>query len=141
MFDYCVLCLFVGTSYATEPDLPEATTIELAILPLVPAQHQESEDPLLLGDDDDDNYDGHTEGPAATAAPKTEAAAPLKPKKQKVTHQDIQAMQLEVLKVEKNKIDLEVENLKLANQKLKLEIDALKAKKHSVNSGVASPTI
>lgn len=124
----------VGTSYATEPDFQEATTIELAIVPLVPAQHQEIEDPLLLGDDDDDdNDDGHTGGPAATAAPNTEPAAPPKPKKQKVTHQDIQAMQLEVLKVEKNKIDLEVENLKLANQKLRLDIEALEAKKHSVN--------
>lgn len=42
--------------------------------------------------------DDHAEGPA-TAMP--EPAAPPKPKKRKVTHQDIQAMQLDVLKVEK----------------------------------------
>ena len=38
-------------------------------------------------------------------------------------------MQLDVLHVEKIKIDLEVENLKLINQKLKLELEELIARK------------
>ena len=38
----------VGTGFATEPGLPEGTTLELAIVPLIPTQHQlETEDPLM----------------------------------------------------------------------------------------------
>ena len=50
-----------------------------------------------------------------------------------MTHQDIQAMQFDVLKVEKQKIDLEVENLKLIKEKLKLEIEDLKARNSHVH--------
>ena len=118
----------VGTGFATEPNLPEGTTLELAIVPLISTQHQlETEDPLMMGDDDVDIAEGAT-ADLSNAEPKSEPAATPKPKKRKVTHQDIQAMQLEVLKVERNKIEAEVENLKLVNQKLKLEIEELRLK-------------
>ena len=54
-------------------------------------------------------------------------------KKRKVSQQDIQKMQLDVLNVVKVKIGLEVENLKLINTKLKLELEELKARKQSPN--------
>ncbi len=118
----------VGTGFATEPGLPEGTTLELAIVPLIPTQHQlETEDPLMMGDDDIDIAEG-ARADLSNAESKSEPAATPKPKKCKVTHQDIQAMQLEVLKVERNKIEAEVENLKLVNQKLKLEIEELRLK-------------
>ena len=103
-----ILCI-LGARFATEPGLPESTDMELEIVPLIPEQYQlETEvdggDPLMLEDDDDND-----ESPAAES--KNEPAVPPKPKKRKVTHQDIQAMQLEVLTVEKSKINLEVENL------------------------------
>lgn len=93
--------------------------------PLEDDHETDPDDSLQLGnnhaDDDDDD-----EGPATLNIKPT---APPKSKKQKVTHQDIQAMQFDVLKVEKHKINLEVEKLKLIKEKLKLEIEDLKAKK------------
>ena len=78
------------------------------------------DDPIQLGNDHaDDDDDDNNEGPAALNIKLT---APPKSKKRKVTHQNIQTMQLEVLKVEKYKIDLEVENLNLIKEKLKLKI-------------------
>lgn len=45
--------------------------------------------------------------------------------KRKVSTQDIQKMQVEVLNLEKEKISLEIENMKLIQKKLKLEIQQL----------------
>ena len=116
---------------------PEVATIEVQILPApdpndpfnIPPpleDDDEPDDPFQLGNDHDDD----NEGPAAMT---TEPIAPPKSKKRKVTHQDIQAMQLEVLKVEKQKINLEVETLMLIKEKLKLEIEHLKVKSSHVN--------
>ena len=82
---------------------------------------------MLLGDDDacDDNAVARQAAPRPK--PTVPAAAP-NPRKRKETHQDVQAMQLEVLEVEKSKIGLEVETWKLTNEKLRLEIDTLKVK-------------
>ena len=94
----CTLCIHIlGTTCVTEPNLPEATVVDLTNVPLLQAEHHfEDEDPLLLGDVEDYD-DEHAVGPAI---PKPEPAS-LKPKKRRVTYQDIQAMQLGVLKVEK----------------------------------------
>ena len=54
-------------------------------------------------------------------------------KKRKVSTQDIQRMQLEVLTLERKKIELEVENMQLANQKLRLEIQDLLARGQPVS--------
>ena len=53
---------------------------------------------------------------------------PPAPKKRKVTTQDIQNLQMEVLALEKTKIEMEVENLRLANEKMKLEINELRTR-------------
>ena len=133
---------FIHIVESTDAIEPEVTTIEVQIVPTpdpndpfcVPPPLEDDhetdlDDSLELGnnhaDDDNDN-----EGPAALNIKPT---APPKSKKRKVTHQDIQAMQFDVLKVEKHKIDLEVENLKLIKEKLKLEIEDLKAKNSHVH--------
>ena len=124
-----IVYFIVRTTYATEADLSEPTTIELEIAPLVLAEHEHHaiEDPLLVEGDDD------IEVPTTRTASNTAPAPPPKRKKQKGTHQDIQVKQFEVSKVEKYKIGLEVENLRLVNEKLRLEIEAFKAKSHSFN--------
>ena len=64
-----------------------------------------------------------------------ELPPPPKPpaaKKRKVSTQDIQQMQLEVLTIEKKKIEMEVENMQLMNQKLRLEIQELLARSQPV---------
>jgi hypothetical protein len=43
-------------------------------------------------------------------------------KKRKVTVQDLQRMQMEILELEREKISVELENAKLIQQKLKLEV-------------------
>ena len=53
-------------------------------------------------------------------------------RKRKVNMQDIQRMQIEVLTLERKKIELEVENMQLANQKLRLEIQDLLARSQPV---------
>ena len=113
--------IFIHIVETTDAIEPEVTTIKVQIVPapdpndpfsvpppLEDDHETDPDDSLQLGnnhDDDDDN-----EGPAALNIKPT---APPKSKKRKVTHQDIQAMQFDVLKVEKHKIDLEVESLKL----------------------------
>jgi hypothetical protein len=54
-------------------------------------------------------------------------------KRRRVSTQDIQKMQFEVLALEKKKIELEVENMQLANQKLKIEIQELLARSQPLN--------
>jgi hypothetical protein len=64
--------------------------------------------------------------PSTTSDPLSRPSQPsTSSKKCKVSTQDIQQMQLEVLALEKKKIELEVENLSLANEKLRLEIQNL----------------
>ena len=136
--------IFIHIVETTDAIEPEVTTIQVQIVPAPdpndpfsvppPLEDDHETDPndsLQLGnhhadDDDDDN----NEGPVALNIKPT---APPKSKKRKVTHQYIQTMQLDVLKVEKRKVDLEVENLKLIREKLKLEIEDLKAKSSHVH--------
>ena len=59
-------------------------------------------------------------------------------KKCRVSTQDIQKMQLEVLTLEKKKIELDVENMQLLNQKLRLEIEELLAKSQPISLVVQS---
>ena len=134
--------IFIHIAETTNAIEPEVTTIVVQIVPapdpndpfsvpppLEDDHETDPDDSLQLGNNhaDDDDDDDDNEGPAAlnikpTASPKS--------KKRKVTHQDIQAMQFDVLKVEKHKI---VENLKLIKEKLKLEIEDLKAKNSHVH--------
>jgi hypothetical protein len=55
-------------------------------------------------------------------------------KKRKITQQDVQSMQIDVLRMEKYKIELEVENLELRNKKLQLEIQELQTRNQSLLS-------
>ena len=48
-------------------------------------------------------------------------------KKRKISTQDIQQMQMEILQLEKEKIAVEVENMNLMKEKLKLEVELLKS--------------
>ena len=126
-----VACLVAGSSVATEST--ECTVVELSI-PIMP-------DPVEspVNDLAEDVYDEEEEAETEVANFSTKSNAtgcdPTTPmsqlKKRKVTHQDIQKMQFDVLNVEKIKIGLEVENLKLVNTKLKLEVEELKARKQS----------
>ena len=51
------------------------------------------------------------------------------PKKRKVSTQDVQKMQIiDVLTLEKMKLELEIENIRLSNEKKRLEIDELLAR-------------
>ena len=131
----------VETTDATEPEVP---TIQVQVVPTpdpndpftVPPPLEDDHEPdpddsFQLGNNHADDDDDHNEGPAALNIKPT---APPKSKKRKVIHQDIQVMQLEVLKVEKHNIDLEVENLKLIKEKLKLEIEHLKVKSSNVDN-------
>lgn len=137
--------IFIHIVETTDAIEPEVTTIEVQVVPapdlndpfsvpppLEDDHETDPDDSLQVGNDhDDDNDDDDVnEGPAALNIKPT---APPKSKKRKVTHQDIQVMQFDVLKVEKHKIDLEVENLKLIKEKLKLEIEDLKAKNSHVH--------
>ena len=130
--------IFIDIVETTDAIEPEVTTIEVQIVPapdpndpfsvpppLEDDHETDPDDSLQLGNNHDDDDDDN-EGPAALNIKPT---APPKSKKRKVTHQDIQVMQFDVLKFEKYKIDLEVENLKLIKEKLKLEIEDLKEKK------------
>ena len=49
-------------------------------------------------------------------------------KKRKVSTQDVQKMQIDVLTLEKMKLELEIENTTLSNEKKRLEIDELLAR-------------
>ena len=73
----------------------------------------------------------HCHTTASTTTSLTAECPPLKSnnsnKRKKVTTQDIQKMQMEILKLEKEKIALEVENMKLMNKKLKIELQQLEA--------------
>ena len=129
--------LVAGTSVATEST--ECTVVELSI-PIMT-------DPVesLVDDMAEDIYDEDEEAETEAANSSTEFSTLLKAtgsdpttpvsqlKKRKVSQQDIQKMQLDVLNVEKVKTGLEVENLKLINTKLKLELEELKARKQSPN--------
>ena len=135
--------IFIHIVETTDAIEPEVTTIEVQIVPppdpndpfsvpppLEDDHETDPDDSLQLGNNHADDDDDDNEGPAALNIKPT---APPKSKKRKVTHQDIQAMQFDVLKVEKQKIDLEVENLKLIKEKLKLEIEDLKARNSHVH--------
>ena len=50
------------------------------------------------------------------------------PKKRKVSTQDVQKLQIDVLTLEKMKLELEIENIRLSNEKKRLEIDELLAR-------------
>ena len=63
---------------------------------------------------------------------------PLPAKQCRISTQDIQKMQLEVLTLEKKKIELDVENMQLLNQKLRLEIKELLAKSQPISLVVQS---
>jgi hypothetical protein len=64
---------------------------------------------------------------------KAELVLPPATKKRKVSTQDIQKMQLEVLTLEKRKIELEMENMQLINKKLRLEIQDMLARSQPVS--------
>ena len=49
-------------------------------------------------------------------------------RKRRVTTQDVQRMQIEILELEKKKILIEVENMKLLNKKYKFEVEELQAR-------------
>ena len=104
--------IFIHIVETTNAIEPEVTTIEVQIVPapdpndpfsapLPPKDDHEtdSDDSLQLGNNHADDDDDDDEGPAALNIKPT---APPKSKKRKVTHQDIQAMQFDVLKVEKH---------------------------------------
>ncbi len=114
-YDLCltIAYLVAGASFA---ESTECTVVELSI-PVTPDEDDEGETEVA---------NSSTES-KATGTVSTTPVSQLK--KRKVTHQDIQKMQLDVLNLEKIKIDLEVENLKLINQKLKLELEELIARK------------
>ena len=57
-------------------------------------------------------------------APASNCAA----KKRKVSTQDVQKMQIDVLTLEKMKLEYETKNIRLSNEKKKLEIDELLAR-------------
>lgn len=61
------------------------------------------------------------------------AKSPAK-KKRKISSQDIQEAQMDVLAMEKQKISIEIENLRLMQEKIRLEVELLRAKAGSVNS-------
>ena len=148
----CAVFCIIGTDLQNLPStlpahcidvelvLPNAETITATVNPV---ENAESPDKSLMDGEDDDDDDGdddygHFPRPNTSSTkvsvPTTPLATtvPSRPtKKRKVTHQDIQQMQLDVLSVEKRKIEVEVDNLMLARQKLQLEVDELLAKKQS----------
>lgn len=50
------------------------------------------------------------------------------PKKRKVSTEDVQKLQIEVLQLEKDKLALEIENVKLINKKLMFEVREMESK-------------
>ena len=87
---------------------------------------------------EEDNFDLLTQsselpGSLVPEVPIANCNLPPAAKKRKVSTQDIQKMQLEVLALEKKKIEMELENMQLANQKLKLEIQEMLARSQPVS--------
>ena len=74
----------------------------------------------------------------AEVKPKPSSTTRGKASKRSIGAQDLQRMQMEVLELEKVKIQLEIENLKLRNKKMRLEINDVSV---SSMSSIASECI
>ena len=132
----CIFYLFEGTSFATES---QCIVVELVIPDTVihaSTDPIESPDDQLMPVEDEDEDNDENDEVLKTPIPATPMATTSQcHKRRKVTQQDIQRMQLDVLCVEKQKIELEVENLLLAKQKLQLEVAELMAKNNPFVNG------
>ena len=122
---FILICsVFVGTSLASEV----LTTVRDEIFATLP----DSEECLLVPGVFNKNVLAVDEVTSEANLPeentsthKSKDVSEKAKKKKKVTHQDIQQLQVDVLKIEKRQIELEVENLELTNKKIRLEIERL----------------
>ena len=125
--------MFLGTGFASETDLFPAGPIP-AMEMFMP--EPDLQDSLLEPDEttENDEVTIHATMPEPTVTPNSSAKskdASSSSKKRKITQQDVQSMQIDVLRMEKYKIELEVENLELRNKKLQLEIQELQTRNQS----------
>ena len=125
--------MFLGTGFASETDLFPAGPIP-AMEMFMP--EPDLEDSLLEPDEttENDEVTIHATMPEPTVTPNSSAKskdASSSSKKRKITQHDVLSMQIDVLRMEKYKIELEVENLELRNKKLQLEIQELQTRNQS----------
>ncbi|XP_028392686.1 t-SNARE domain-containing protein 1-like [Dendronephthya gigantea] len=107
-----------GTSFTPEP---ESFTVD--------SFDSVGEEPLLQGETVEVEVEVTSLSSESTTPKSSDHAAFGGPrKKRKITNQDVQSMHIDVLQLEKRKIELEVENLELTKIKLQLEIEELKAR-------------
>ena len=128
-------CMFLGTGFASETDLFPAGPIP-AMEMFMP--EPDLEDSLLEPDEttENDEVTIHATMPEPTVTPNSSAKskdASSSSKKRKITQHDVLSMQIDVLRMEKYKIELEVENLELRNKKLQLEIQELQTRNQSLS--------
>jgi hypothetical protein len=125
--------MFLRTGFASETDLFPAGPIP-AMEMFMP--EPDLEDSFLEPDETTENDEVTIQAtmPEPTVTPNSSAKlkdASSSSKKHKITQQDVQSMQIDVLRMEKYKIELEVENLELQNKKLQLEIQELQTRNQS----------